>query len=95
MRIAVALFGTLVMFVLSIGVLFLGILGFTPVSPCTGSCHAPLVLVLVGTAVIWLSTMFATWFRALRAPRAYWPWIGAGLIIALYVVSLKSAEQVL
>ncbi|WP_086665052.1 hypothetical protein [Lentzea kentuckyensis] len=95
MRIAVALFGTLAMFVLSIGVLFLGILGFTPVNPCTGPCHVPLALVLVGTGVIWLSTMFATWFRALREPRAYWPWIGALLIVVLYLVSLKIAEQVL
>ena len=95
MRIPVAVFGMLVMVVVAVGVLFLGILGFTPVNACTGTCYAPFMMATVGTIVIGLSATFATWFRALRQPRAYWPWIGAALMAALYVVSLKVAEHVL
>ena len=95
MRIPVALLGMLVMFVVAVGVLFLGILGFTPVQACTGVCFAPFMMATVGTIVIGLSATFATWFRALREPRAYWPWIGAGLMIALYLVALSVAEKVL
>jgi hypothetical protein len=95
MRIPVAVFGMLVMFVVACGVLFMGVLGFTPVRTCSGACHAPFMMATVGTFVIGLSATFATWFRALREPRAYWPWIGAGLMVALYLVSLSVAEQVL
>ncbi|MFI6099786.1 hypothetical protein ACIA8G_29870 [Lentzea sp. NPDC051213] len=95
MRIVVALVGMLVMFVVAVGVLFIGILGFTPTTPCTGACHAPLMITLVGTIVIGLSATFATWFRALQQPRAYAPWIGAGLTVVLYLVSLSIAEKVL
>lgn len=95
MRIAVALLGMLVMFVAAVGVLFFGVLGFTPVRTCTGACHAPLLIILVGTVVIGLSATFATWFRAVREPRAYCPWVGAALIVLLFLVSLKIAENVL
>ena len=95
MRIPVAVFGMLVMFVVAVGVLFFGVLGFTPVSACTGMCFAPFMMATVGTVVIGLSATFATWFRALREPRAYWPWIGAGLMVVLYLVALSVAEQVL
>ena len=95
MRIPVAVFGMLVMFVVAVGVLFLGILGFTPVQACSGACLAPFTMTLVGTFVIGLSATFATWFRALRSPRAYWPFVGAGLIVVLYLAALSVAEQVL
>ena len=95
MRLPVAIFGMLVMFVVAVGVLFLGILGFTPVQRCTGACHAPFMMATVGTAVIGLSATFATWFRALREPRAYWPYVGAGLMVGLYLVALSVAEEVL
>ncbi|GAA3656890.1 hypothetical protein C8D87_104254 [Lentzea atacamensis] len=95
MRIPVAVFGMLVMFVVAVGVLFFGILGFTPVQACTGACYAPFMMATVGTIVIGLSATFATWFRALREPRAYWPWIGAALMVVLYLASLSVAEQVL
>jgi hypothetical protein len=95
MRIPVAVFGMLVMFVVAVGVLFLGILGFTPVQTCSGVCFAPFMMATVGTVVIGLSATFATWFRALRSPRAYWPYIGAALMAALYLVALSVAEQVL
>ncbi|NKE57178.1 hypothetical protein FXN61_10160 [Lentzea sp. PSKA42] len=95
MRIPVAVVGMLVMFMVAVGVLFLGILGFTPVQKCTGACMVPFTMTLVGTFVIGLSATFATWFRALRAPRAYWPWIGAGLMVVLYLVALAVADQVL
>jgi hypothetical protein len=95
MRIPVAVFGMLVMFVVAVGVLFLGILGFTPVQTCTGACFAPFMMATVGIIVIGLSATFATWFRALRQPRAYWPYIGAALMAALYLVALSVAEQVL
>jgi hypothetical protein len=95
MRIPVAVFGMVVMFVAAVGVLFLGVLGFTPVNACTGACYAPFMMATVGTVVIGLSATFATWFRALREPRAYWPWIGAALMVALYVVALSVAERVL
>ncbi|MFC3895909.1 hypothetical protein ACFOWZ_30910 [Lentzea rhizosphaerae] len=95
MRIPVAVFGMVVMFVAAVGVLFLGVLGFTPVNACTGACYAPFMMATVGTVVIGLSATFATWFRALREPRAYWPWIGAALMAALYLVALSVAEQVL
>ena len=65
MRIPVAIFGMLVMFVAAVGVLFLGVLGFTPVTACTGACCAPFMMATVGTIVIGLSATFATWFRAL------------------------------
>lgn len=95
MRIPVAVFGMVVMFVAAVGVLFLGVLGFTPVNPCAGACYAPFMMATVGTVVIGLSATFATWFRALREPRAYFPWIGAALMAALYLVALSVAEQVL
>ncbi|MCP2250180.1 hypothetical protein [Lentzea aerocolonigenes] len=95
MRIPVAVFGMFVMFVVAVGVLFLGVLGFTPVNACTGTCYAPFMMATVGTVVIGLSATFATWFRALREPRAYFPWIGAALMVALYLVALSVAEQVL
>lgn len=95
MRIPVAVLGMLVMFVVAVGVLFLGILGFTPVQTCGGTCYAPFMMATVGTIVIGLSATFATWFRALREPRAYWPYLGAALMVVLYLVSLKVAEQVL
>ncbi|MBM7864730.1 hypothetical protein [Lentzea nigeriaca] len=95
MRIALALVGMLVMFVVAVGVLFLGVLGFTPVNACTGTCYAPFMMATVGTIVIGLSAAFATWFRALREPRAYWSWIGTALMIALYLVSLSVAQKVL
>ncbi len=95
MRIPVAIFGMLVMFVVGVGVLFFGILGFTPVQACTGACHAPFMMATVGTIVIGLSATFATWFRALREPRAYWPYLGAALMVGLYLVALSVAEQVL
>lgn len=62
---------------------------------CTGACYAPFMMATVGTVVIGLSATFATWFRALREPRAYFPWIGAALMAALYLVALSVAEQVL
>ncbi|MCP2204325.1 hypothetical protein [Lentzea flava] len=95
MRIALALAGMLVMFVVAVGVLFLGVLGFTPVNACSGACYAPFMMATVGTVVIGLSAAFATWFRALREPRAYWPWVGAALMVGLYLVSLSVAEKVL
>jgi hypothetical protein len=95
MRIVVALLGMLVMFVVAVGVLFFGILGFTPTRACSGVCFAPFMMSTVGTIVIGLSATFATWFRALREPRAYCPWIGAVLIAGLYLVALSVAEQVL
>jgi len=95
MRIVVALLGMLVMFCAAVFVLFFGILGFTPTRPCSGSCQAPLMLSLIGPVVFGLAATFATWFRALREPRAYWPWIGAALIIGTYLVALSVASQVL
>jgi hypothetical protein len=95
MRIPVAVLGMLVMFVVGVGVLFFGILGFTPVQTCTGTCYAPFMMATVGTIVIGLSATFATWFRALPEPRAYWPYLGAALMVVLYLVSLKVAEHVL
>ncbi|MFS8095828.1 hypothetical protein LFM09_01700 [Lentzea alba] len=95
MRLPVAIFGTLVMFVVAVGVLFFGVLGFTPVQTCSGACFAPFMMATVGTIVIGLSATFATWFRALREPRAYVPYIGAGLMVVLYLVALSVAERVL
>ena len=95
MRIAFALVGMLVMTVVAVGVLFIGVLGFTPTTTCSGACQAPLVITLAGTVVIGLAATFATWFRAVREPRAAVPWLGAALIIVLYLVSLQIAQNVL
>lgn len=95
MRIVVALVGMLVMFCAAVFVMFFGILGFTPVSRCSGACHLPMMMSLVAPIVFGLAATFATWFRALREPRAHWPWIGAALIIGTYLVALSVAERVL
>ncbi len=95
MRIAIALIGMMVMFAVAVGVLFIGILGYVPVSTCGGMCLAPLMMTTVGTVVIGLAATFATWFRALREPRAQWPFAGAALMIGFYVLSLLVADQVL
>lgn len=95
MRMALALVGMMAMFWMAVGVLFISILGFVPTSTCGGVCQAPLMMTLVGTVVIGLSATFATWFRALREPRAYWPWIGAALMFVLYLAALVVAELVL
>lgn len=95
MRIVVALLGMVVMFCAAVFVMFFGILGFTPVSQCGGACHLPMMLSLIMPIVFGLAATFATWFRALREPRAYWPWIGAALIVGTYLVALSVAEKVL
>ncbi|WP_394616930.1 hypothetical protein JNUCC0626_46190 [Lentzea sp. JNUCC 0626] len=94
MRMAFALVGMLAMFVAAVGVLFFGVLGFTPTSTCSGACQAPLLITLVGTVVIGLAATFATWFRAVREPRAYCPYLGAVLMVMLFFVSLSIAEAV-
>ncbi|ANZ38984.1 hypothetical protein BBK82_25850 [Lentzea guizhouensis] len=95
MRIVVALLGMLVLFGAAVFVMFFGILGFTPTTTCSGTCQVPLVLSFVAPVVFGLAATFATWFRALQRPRAYWPWLGAALILGTYLVSLSVADRVL
>lgn len=95
MRIVVALLGMPVLFGAAVFMMFFGILGCTPTRSCSGMCQVPLVLSLVASVLIGLVTVFATWFRAVQRPRAYWPWPGAALSIGTYPVSLSVAERFL
>ncbi|KOV81421.1 hypothetical protein ADL03_28510 [Nocardia sp. NRRL S-836] len=85
----------LVLFGAAVSVMFFAVFGFTPTRPCSGACQVPLVLSLVAPVLIGLVAVFATWFHAVHRPRAYWPWLGAALIVGTYAVALSVAERVL
>jgi hypothetical protein len=98
MRIFLAVAGTVVLLFGACVAMVVGILAFTPTTSCdtstTGACaygQLPMTLVLIGTPVVVVCSVLATWVRALARPRAAFPYLGIVLVVLVFTIALSLA----